>query len=68
MNYERNEGMINYVRGIRPYPGGMDWIGAKRVFTVMNLNKTHFVIMSVKREYAYNHNTITFYTRSSSII
>ncbi|KAG5590078.1 hypothetical protein H5410_040592 [Solanum commersonii] len=22
--------MINYVRGIRPYPGGMDWIGAKK--------------------------------------
>ena len=35
--------MINYVRGIRPYPGGIDWIGAKRVLTIMNLNKTHFV-------------------------
>ncbi|KAH0729583.1 hypothetical protein KY289_000771 [Solanum tuberosum] len=26
--FEWDEDMINSVRGIRPYPGGMDWIGA----------------------------------------
>ncbi|KAH0748355.1 hypothetical protein KY290_027587 [Solanum tuberosum] len=25
--FEWDEDMINYVRGIRPYPGGVDWIG-----------------------------------------
>ncbi|KAH0776723.1 hypothetical protein KY290_008134 [Solanum tuberosum] len=45
--FEWNEDMINYVRGIRPYPGGMDWIGAKRILAVMNLNKTHFVTLEI---------------------
>ncbi|KAH0650377.1 hypothetical protein KY284_030289 [Solanum tuberosum] len=45
--FEWNEDMINYVRGIRPYPGGMDWIGAKRIVAVMNLNKTHFVTFEI---------------------
>ncbi|KAG5598882.1 hypothetical protein H5410_030252 [Solanum commersonii] len=45
--FEWDEDMINYVRGIRPYPGGMDWIGAKRILTVMNLNKTHFVTLEI---------------------
>ncbi|KAH0650241.1 hypothetical protein KY284_030153 [Solanum tuberosum] len=39
--FEWDEDMINYVKGIRPYPGGMDWIGVKRVLAVMNINKTH---------------------------
>ncbi|KAH0776106.1 hypothetical protein KY290_007517 [Solanum tuberosum] len=39
--------MINYVKGIRPYPGGMYWIGAKRILAVMNLNKTHFVTLEI---------------------
>ncbi|TMW95435.1 hypothetical protein EJD97_008835 [Solanum chilense] len=43
--FEGDEDMINYVRGISPYPEGMDWIGAKRILTVMNLNKNHFVIL-----------------------
>ncbi|KAG5571780.1 hypothetical protein H5410_061546 [Solanum commersonii] len=34
-------------RSIRPYPGGMHWIGAKRILTVMNLNKTHFVTIEI---------------------
>jgi len=33
--------------GIRPYPGGMDWIGAKRILAVMNPKKTHFVILEI---------------------
>ncbi|KAG5595426.1 hypothetical protein H5410_036658 [Solanum commersonii] len=33
--FEWNEDMINYVRGIRPYPGGMNWIGAKRILTIL---------------------------------
>ncbi|KAH0644721.1 hypothetical protein KY284_032605 [Solanum tuberosum] len=41
--FEWNEDMINYVWGIRPYPGCMYWIGAQRILAVMNLNKTHFV-------------------------
>ncbi|KAK4729773.1 hypothetical protein R3W88_022761 [Solanum pinnatisectum] len=45
--FEWNEDMINYVRGIRPYPGGMDWIGAKRILTVMKLNKTHFMTLEI---------------------
>ncbi|KAH0765277.1 hypothetical protein KY285_001148 [Solanum tuberosum] len=40
--FEWNEDMINYVKGISPYPGGMDWIDEKRILTVMNMNKTHF--------------------------
>ncbi|KAH0711882.1 hypothetical protein KY285_007474 [Solanum tuberosum] len=39
--------MINYVMGIRPYPGGLDWIGAKRILAVMNLNRTHFVTLEI---------------------
>ncbi|KAH0709223.1 hypothetical protein KY284_010650 [Solanum tuberosum] len=34
-------------RGIRPYPGGMDWIGAKRILAVMNLSKTYFVTLEI---------------------
>ncbi|KAH0661375.1 hypothetical protein KY284_026306 [Solanum tuberosum] len=45
--FKLDEDMINYVRGSRPYPGGMDWIGAKRILTVMNLNKTHFVTLEI---------------------
>ncbi|KAH0717208.1 hypothetical protein KY285_013239 [Solanum tuberosum] len=45
--FEWNEDMINYVRGIRPYPGGMDWIGAKRLLAVMNINKTHFLTFEI---------------------
>ncbi|KAH0730208.1 hypothetical protein KY289_001396 [Solanum tuberosum] len=40
--FEWNEDMINYVKGISPYLGGMDWIGEKWILTVMNMNKTHF--------------------------
>ncbi|KAH0681241.1 hypothetical protein KY284_022326 [Solanum tuberosum] len=45
--FEWDEDMINYVRGIRLYPGGMDWIGAKRLLAVMNMNKTHFVTLEI---------------------
>ncbi|KAG5596090.1 hypothetical protein H5410_037322, partial [Solanum commersonii] len=45
--FEWDEDMINYVRGIRPYPGGKDCIGAKRILAVMNLNKTHFVTLEI---------------------
>ncbi|KAH0712434.1 hypothetical protein KY289_008393 [Solanum tuberosum] len=45
--FEWDEDMINYVRGIRPYPGGKDWIGAKRLLAIMNLNKTHFVTLEI---------------------
>ncbi|KAH0745938.1 hypothetical protein KY285_007595 [Solanum tuberosum] len=37
----------SFTQGFRPYPGGMDWIGAKRIFAVMNLNKTHFVTLEI---------------------
>ncbi|KAH0717408.1 hypothetical protein KY285_013439 [Solanum tuberosum] len=45
--FEWDEDMINYVRGIRPYPKGMGWISAKRILAVMNLNKTHFVTLEI---------------------
>ncbi|XP_060196956.1 uncharacterized protein LOC132626192 isoform X2 [Lycium barbarum] len=32
-------------RGVRPYPGGCSWAGAKKVLTVMNINVTHFVTL-----------------------
>ncbi|KAH0725356.1 hypothetical protein KY284_001221 [Solanum tuberosum] len=37
----------SFMQGIRPYPGGMDWIGAKRLLAVMNMNKTHFVTLEI---------------------
>ncbi|KAH0669499.1 hypothetical protein KY285_023663 [Solanum tuberosum] len=42
-----NGDMIDYVRGIIPYPGGIDWIGAKRILAVMNMNNTHFVTLEI---------------------
>ena len=45
--FEWNKHMINYVRRIRSFIGGMDWAGAKRVLTVMNLKKTHFVTLEI---------------------
>ena len=39
--------MIDYVRGIRPYLGGMDWIDAKRILTVMNTDNIHFVTLEI---------------------
>ncbi|KAH0636661.1 hypothetical protein KY289_036576 [Solanum tuberosum] len=45
--FEWDEDMINYVREMIPYPRGMDWIGAKRLLAVMNLNKTHFVTLEI---------------------
>ena len=35
--------MIDYVKGIRTTPGGMDWIDAKRILTFMNTSGNHFV-------------------------
>ncbi|KAH0657742.1 hypothetical protein KY289_026490 [Solanum tuberosum] len=37
----------SFTQSIRPYPGGMDWIGAKRLLAVMNINKTHFVTLEI---------------------
>ncbi|KAH0633060.1 hypothetical protein KY284_035846 [Solanum tuberosum] len=46
-----NKGMTVSARrqqqGIRPYAGGIDWIGAKRILAVMNMNKTHFVTLEI---------------------
>ncbi|KAG5580161.1 hypothetical protein H5410_050788 [Solanum commersonii] len=42
-----NANMIDYVRGIRPYLGGMYWIGAKRILAVMNMNNVHFVTLEI---------------------
>ncbi|KAG5630045.1 hypothetical protein H5410_001762 [Solanum commersonii] len=33
--------------GINPYPGGIDWIGAKRILAVMDMNNTHFVTLEI---------------------
>ncbi|WMV50866.1 hypothetical protein MTR67_044251 [Solanum verrucosum] len=48
------DGDIDYVRGIRPYPGGMDWIGAKRHLAAMNMNNTHFVTLEKKLDCCNN--------------
>ncbi|KAG5630711.1 hypothetical protein H5410_002428 [Solanum commersonii] len=42
-----DDDMINYVKGIRLYHVGMDWIGAKRITAVMNMNNTHFVTLEI---------------------
>ncbi|KAH0650417.1 hypothetical protein KY284_030329 [Solanum tuberosum] len=42
-----NDNMIDYVRGIKPYPSGMDWIGATRILAVMNMKITHFVTIEI---------------------
>ncbi|KAH0658150.1 hypothetical protein KY289_026898 [Solanum tuberosum] len=42
-----NGNMIDYIKGIRPYSGGIDWIGAKKNLTVMNMNNTHFVTLEI---------------------
>ncbi|WMV49921.1 hypothetical protein MTR67_043306 [Solanum verrucosum] len=34
-------------RDIRPYPGGTDWIGAKSILAVMNMNNAHFVTLEI---------------------
>ena len=38
-----DDDMIDYVRGIRPTRGGIDWIDAERILTVMNMSGNHFV-------------------------
>ncbi|TMW96898.1 hypothetical protein EJD97_006581 [Solanum chilense] len=42
-----DDDMIDYVRGIWPTPGGMDWIDAKRILTVMNILGNHFVTVEI---------------------
>ena len=42
-----DDDMIYYVRGIRPTPGGMDWINGKRILTVMNILGNHFVTVEI---------------------
>ena len=39
--------MIDYVRGIRTTPGGMDWIDAKRILTVINTGGINFVNLEI---------------------
>ena len=43
--FKWDDEVVDYCRGVRPYPGGCSWAGAKRVFTVMNINATHFVTL-----------------------
>ncbi|XP_059274668.1 uncharacterized protein LOC132029407 isoform X1 [Lycium ferocissimum] len=43
--FKWDDDMVDYCRGVRPYPGGCSWAGAKRVLTVMNINVTHFVTL-----------------------
>ncbi|TMX03476.1 hypothetical protein EJD97_016069, partial [Solanum chilense] len=45
--FVRDEDMIDYVRGTRPYPVGMYWIDAKRILTVMNMDNIHFVTLEI---------------------
>ena len=45
--FEWDEDMIDYIKGITPYRRGMDKIGAKRILTVINLNITYFVTLEI---------------------
>ncbi|KAG5576845.1 hypothetical protein H5410_056979 [Solanum commersonii] len=38
---------FHQARGNRPYPGGMDWIGVKRVIAVTNVEKKYFVTLEI---------------------
>ncbi|MCE3049330.1 hypothetical protein HAX54_044609 [Datura stramonium] len=42
---------------VRPYPGGVPWLGAKRIFTVMTLEKKYFVAL----EFMINDGVINVY-------
>ena len=42
-----DDDMIDYVRGIRPTFGGMDWIDAESILTVMNISGNHFVTVEI---------------------
>ncbi|TMX03452.1 hypothetical protein EJD97_016174, partial [Solanum chilense] len=42
-----DDDMIDNVRGIRPTPGGMDWIDAKWILTVMNTSGNHLVTLEI---------------------
>ena len=39
--------MIDYVRGIRPTPGGADWIDANSILTVMNISGNLYVTVEI---------------------
>ena len=39
--------MIDYVKGIRTTPGGMDWIDIKRILTVMKTLGNNFVTLEI---------------------
>ena len=39
--------MIEYDRGIRPTPEGMNWIDGKRILTVMNTSGNHFMTLEI---------------------
>ncbi|KAG5571328.1 hypothetical protein H5410_061094 [Solanum commersonii] len=40
-------GSFHQARGIRQCPVGMDWIDAKKVIAVMNMNNNHFVTLEI---------------------
>ncbi|XP_060172582.1 uncharacterized protein LOC132603499 isoform X1 [Lycium barbarum] len=48
--FKWDDEVVDYCRGVRPYPGGCSWAGAKRVFTVMNIEVTHFVTLEFNIE------------------
>ncbi|KAF3618775.1 hypothetical protein FXO37_34027 [Capsicum annuum] len=48
--FEWDEDMIEYVRGKRPYPHNKDWINAKRIFAIMNVNVKYFLALEILPE------------------
>ncbi|MCD9645425.1 hypothetical protein HAX54_034309 [Datura stramonium] len=48
---------LDYCKGVRPYPGGVPWLGEKRIFIVMALEKIHFVAL----EFMINDRVINVY-------
>ncbi|KAG5615472.1 hypothetical protein H5410_015296 [Solanum commersonii] len=51
---------IDYVRGYRPYPGGIDWIGTKRVISVMNIDKNYFILLHEGHMNVYDCNMMVY--------
>ena len=47
-DFKWDKNIVNYVRGQRPYPGGMDWIGAERIIAVMCIEVKHFVTLEIR--------------------
>ncbi|KAG5629223.1 hypothetical protein H5410_000940 [Solanum commersonii] len=49
-SFEMDGDILKYCKGEMPYPYGRKWNGAKRIYTVMNINNTHFIALEFLME------------------